>query len=32
MPVTGIIGERSQTALCYGCLKIKAEIKPTNTG
>jgi cytoplasmic tRNA 2-thiolation protein 2 len=31
MPVTNI-GERSQPALCYGCLKIKAEIKPANTG
>lgn len=30
MPVTAMIVERSQTSLCYGCLKIKAEIKPTN--
>ena len=32
MPVTSIIDEHLQTALCYGCLKIKADIKPTNCG
>lgn len=29
-PITSVISEQSQSGLCYGCLKIKADIKPTS--
>ena len=29
-PITSVISENSQSGLCYGCLKIKADIKTTS--
>jgi cytoplasmic tRNA 2-thiolation protein 2 len=30
MPITSVISEHSQRGLCYGCMKIKADIKATS--